>query len=137
MDKRILVATDGTEHSRIAVAYAVHLAGRTGAELVIALVNVALGGARGPLLYMFEDEEAGKIVRQAAEEARRDGVKAVSEVVLASREADIGIIQYADEKKIDHIVVGTGEKRGVSRLVLGSVAADIARRARCTVTVAR
>lgn len=137
MDKRILVATDGTEHSQIAVSYAVHLAGRTGAELVIALVNVALGGARGPLIYMFEDDEAAKIVRQAAEEARRAGVKTVSEVIIASREADSGVVQYADEKKVDHIVVGTGEKSGVSRLVLGSVAADIARRAHCNVTVAR
>lgn len=137
MDKRILVATDGTEHSKLAVSYAVHLAGRTGAELVVAIVNVALGGIRGPLLYAFEDEEAAKIVREAAEEARRAGIKTVTEVVIASREADSGIVQYADEKKVDHIVVGTGEKRGVSRLVLGSVAADIVRRAHCAVTVAR
>lgn len=137
MDKSILVATDGTEHSKVAVSYAVNLAGHTGAELVVALVNVALGGIRGPLLYTYEDKEAEKIVQLAAEEARRAGIKSIKEVVIASREADSGIVQYADEKKIDHIIVGTGEKRGVSRLVLGSVAADIARRAHCTVTVAR
>lgn len=137
MDKRILVATDGTAHSRIAVSYAIDLAKRAGAELIVALVNVALGGIRGPLLYSHEDEEAQSIVRLGAEEARRAGVAAVKEVVIASREADSGIVQYADEKKVDHIVVGTGDKGGVSRLVLGSVAADIARRAHCTVTIAR
>lgn len=40
MDKRILTV-DGSEHSKIAVSYAVHLAGWTGAEL-----NIALGGLR-------------------------------------------------------------------------------------------
>lgn len=137
MDKRILVATDGTAHSRIAVSYAADLAKRAGAELIVALVNVALGGIRGPLLYSHEDEEAQSIVRLGAEEARRAGVDAVKEIVIASREADSGIVQYADEKEVDHIVVGTGDKGGVSRLVLGSVAADIARRAHCTVTIAR
>ncbi len=137
MDKRILVATDGAEHSRIAVSYATDLAKRAGAELIVALVNVALGGIRGPLLYSHEDAEAQSIVHLGAEEARRAGVAVVKEVVIASREADSGIVQYADEKKVDHIVVGTGDKGGVSRLMLGSVAADIARRADCTVTIAR
>jgi nucleotide-binding universal stress UspA family protein len=137
MDNRILVATDGTEHSKIAVSYAIELAGLSKAELVVVFVNVAMGGMRGPPLYTHSDEEAAKIVHLAAEEARKVGAKAVKEVVIASREADSGIIQYANEKKIDHIVVGTGGKSGVSRLVLGSVAADVARRAHCTVTVAR
>lgn len=137
MDKLILVATDGTEHSKTAVSYAVHLAKQTGAELVVALVNVVLGGMRGPVLYSHDSDEAEKIVHLAAEDARRAGIKLVREVVIISREADSGIVQYADEKKVDHIIVGTGDKSGVSRLMLGSVAADIARRAHCTVTVAR
>lgn len=137
MDKRILVATDGTAHSKIAVSYAIGLAASRQAELVIAVVNVAMGGVRGPLIYSYSDEDAAKIVHAAAEEARRAGVKEISEAVISSREADSGIVQYADEKKVDHIVVGTGDKHGISRLMLGSVAADITRRAHCTVTVAR
>ena len=35
------------------------------------------------------------------------------------------------------IVIGTGDKRGLSRLFLGSVAADVAHRAACTVIIAR
>jgi nucleotide-binding universal stress UspA family protein len=137
MDRHILVATDGTEHSTLAVAYAIHLAIVSKAELTIALVNVALGGVRGPVLYSYSDSDAKKITNNAAEKARLAGIKDVHEMVILSREADSGIVQYADEKKIDHIVVGTGDKTGVSRLVLGSVAADVARRAHCTVTIAR
>lgn len=137
MDRHILVATDDTEHSKLAVTYATHLAIVSKAELTIAVVNVALGGMRGPVLYSFSEADAKKITSSAAEKARLAGLKDVHEVVILSREADSGIVQYADEKKIDHIVVGTGDKRGISRLALGSVAADVARRAHCIVTIAR
>jgi nucleotide-binding universal stress UspA family protein len=137
MDRHILVATDGTAHSTIAVAYAIHLAIVNKAELTIALVNLALGGAKGPVIYSYSDADAKKITSNAAEKARLTGLKDVHEVVVLSREADSGIVQYADEKKVDHIVVGTGDKGSMSRLVLGSVAADVARRAHCTVTIAR
>lgn len=137
MDKRILVAVDETEHSKLAIAYAIHLAIIGKAELTIVVVNVASGGARGPLLYSFSEEQAKKITSAAGEKARLAGVKNIKEVVVLSREADSGIVQYAEEKGIDHIVVGTGDKSGISRLMLGSVAADVARRAHCTVTIAR
>ena len=54
-----------------------------------------------------------------------------------SREAPAGIVAYAEQNGIDHIVMGTGDKRGISRLVLGSVAAEVSGRAHCSVTVAR
>ncbi|WP_119269551.1 universal stress protein [Taklimakanibacter deserti] len=137
MDRHILVATDDTEHSKLAVAYAIHLAIMSKAELTIAMVNVAMGGMRGPVLYSYSEADAKKITSSAVEKARLAGVKDVHEVAILSREADSGIVQYADEQKIDHIVVGTGDKGSISRLVLGSVAADVARRAHCTVTIAR
>jgi nucleotide-binding universal stress UspA family protein len=46
-------------------------------------------------------------------------------------------LTYAEEIGADQIVMGTGDKRGVARLVLGSVAAEVAGKAGCTVTVAR
>ena len=49
----------------------------------------------------------------------------------------VSIIAYGEEIGADHIIMGTGDKRGISRLVLGSVAADVAGRAHCTVTIAR
>lgn len=137
MDRHILVATDDTEHSKLAVAYAIHLAIMSKAELTIAVVNVAMGGMRGPVLYSYSEADAKKIASSAVEKARLAGVKNAHEIVILSREADSAIIQYADEKKVDHIVVGTGDKGSISRLVLGSVAADVARRAHCTVTIAR
>jgi len=137
MTTKILCATDGTEHSTHAVELAARLAAKFGAELSICAVNVARGGVRGPLVYSWEDAEVKQILDSAAAAAAKAGAKQVDELALRSREAASAIVQYAEENGYDHIVVGTGDKRGVSRLVLGSVASDIAGRAHCSVTVAR
>jgi nucleotide-binding universal stress UspA family protein len=135
--KKILCATDGTAHSAHAIDLAAVLASKTGAGLVICAVNVARGGARGPLIYMWEDDEVKKVLDDAAKQAAKAGAAKVEQIVLRSRDAGAAVVQYAEENGCDHIVVGTGDKHGLSRLVLGSVAADIAARAHCTVTIAR
>ncbi|MFN4141453.1 universal stress protein [Aestuariivirga sp.] len=137
MTRKILCATDGTEHSAHAVELAAEMAAKLGAQLSICAVNVARGGTRGPLIYTWEDDQVKKVLDAAAAVARKAGVSAVNELALRSREAAAAIVQYAEENGFDHIVVGTGDKRGVSRLVLGSVASDVAGRAHCSVTVAR
>lgn len=137
MTSKILCATDGTDHSVQAVDLAARMAAKLGAKLSICAVNVARGGVRGPLIYHWEDDQVRKVLDAAAAAARKAGVPAVEELALRSREAAAAIVQYAEENGYDHIVVGTGDKRGVSRLVLGSVAADVASRAHCSVTVAR
>ena len=135
--KKILCAIDGTDHSSHALELAASLAAKFGASLAVCAVNVARGGARGPLIYAWEDDQVKKILDGAAEKAKKSGAMKVEELALRSREAAAAIVQYAEENGYDHIVVGTGDKRGVSRLVLGSVAADISGRAHCSVTVAR
>ena len=137
MTSKILCATDGTEHSAQAVELAAQMAAKLGAKLSICAVNVARGGVRGPLIYSWEDDQVKKILDAAAATARKAGAGQVEELALRSREAAAAIVQYAEENGFDHIVLGTGDKRGVSRLVLGSVAADVAGRAHCSVTVAR
>lgn len=135
--KKILCATDGTEHSAHAIDLAAALASKMGVPLAICTVNIARGGTRGPLIYTWGDDEVKKVLDTSAARARDAGASNVGEVVLRSRDAGAAVVQYAEENGFDHIVVGTGDKHGLSRLVLGSVAADISARAHCSVTVAR
>ncbi|MFO0993802.1 MAG: universal stress protein [Hyphomicrobiales bacterium] len=135
--KKLLVATDGSEHSKTALAFATEMAKLTGASLTIGLVNVVRGGGRAPYLYAFEDKDAERIVKDAAAQALKAGVSKVDEVLLKGREASAAIVHYAESAGVDHIIVGTGDKHGISRLMLGSVAADVASRAHCGVTIAR
>ena len=83
------------------------------------------------------EEDAQKILDDAAAIVKTHGGTIAHSVVVIDREAASGIVGYAEMNGVDHIVMGTGDKRGLSRLMLGSVASDVAGRAHCSVTVAR
>jgi nucleotide-binding universal stress UspA family protein len=137
MTKHILCPTDGTDHSTQAVIQAAELSKKFGADLTLCVVNVALGGARGPTINQWTNDEVEKILNDAAALAAKHGAPKAHRVDIISREAAAGIVTYAETNGFDHIVMGTGDKRGISRLMLGSVAADVSGRAHCSVTVAR
>lgn len=137
MTSRILCPTDGSDHATLGVHKAIELARLTGAQLTICVVNVAHGAARGPVIHHWTKAEVAKLLEQSEAVARTLGTAQVGTVELVAREPAPAIIAYADENGYDHIVMGTGDKRGVKRLVLGSVAASVASEAHCSVTVAR
>lgn len=137
MAHKILCAIDGTKHSERAVELASELAAKLNSDLTIASVNVLVSGGRGPMIYAKEDDAVEHVLEAAVGAASAAGVKNVKHVLLRSREAAAGIVAYAEDGHYDIIVTGTGDKHGLSRLVLGSVAADVAGRAHCTVIVAR
>lgn len=137
MVQKVLCATDGTDHSDIAVRYAAGLAAKYGASLSICVVNIAHGGPRGPLISQWSDAEERAIFTRATAVANESGYANAKQVSIASREAAAGIVSYAEDNDYDQIIVGTGDKRGLSRLMIGSVAADVVARAHVTVTVAR
>lgn len=137
MAKRILCPVDGTDHAEVGLRQAVELARLQGAHLTICAVNLAIGGARGPTINQWTDADAQALLDKAEASARSAGATDVATAVLMSRSAASAILTYAEELGADQIVMGTGDKRGVKRLVLGSVAADVAGQARCSVTVAR
>lgn len=137
MTQKILCPVDGSEHALHALDMAVEVTQKYGGELMLCLVNVAHGGGRGPMIHHWSDEGAQAVLAQAAAAATAKGVTPTATAVILDREAASGIVRFADMNRVDHIVMGTGDKRGLSRLVLGSVAADVASRAHCSVTVAR
>lgn len=137
MTSKILCAVDGSEHSTHAVELAAQMSSKLGLPLAICNVNIGHGGNRSPVIYTLEDDEVKRILDTATATAKKAGAEQVEELALRSRDAAVAIIQYAEENGFDHIVAGTGDRHGLSRLMLGSVAADIASRAHCTVTIAR
>jgi nucleotide-binding universal stress UspA family protein len=137
MAKTILCPIDGSDHSEVGLRKAAELAKLTKAHLTICAVNLAIGGARGPTINHWNDAEAEALLKKAEAMAKGEGATDVGTVAVVSRQAGPAIIAYAEEIGADHIVMGTGDKRGVKRLVLGSVAAEVSGQAGCTVTVAR
>jgi nucleotide-binding universal stress UspA family protein len=133
----ILCPVDGSDHAATGLAHAAELARLKGVHLTICAVNLAIGGARGPTINHWTDTEAEALLAKAEADARAAGATDVGTAVLIAREAAPAIVTYAEEIGANHIVMGTGDKRGVKRLVLGSVAAEVAGQATCSVTVAR
>jgi nucleotide-binding universal stress UspA family protein len=47
------------------------------------------------------------------------------------------IVTYADENDVDHVVLGSHGRKGLTRVLLGSVAEAVVRRSPVPVTVVR
>jgi nucleotide-binding universal stress UspA family protein len=65
------------------------------------------------------------------------GVKFRAETILDVASAADSIVNYAESKKADLIVIGTKGRTGLKRLLLGSVASGVVTHARCPVLVTR
>ena len=139
MIKKILCSVDDTDHSRAAVDLAADMAQAFGAELTLVAVNELMGavGRTGAASYLWEDAELQRILDRSMEQAKAAGMTELKTSGLKSRDVARAITMYAEEVGADHIVVGTGGKGSISRLMLGSVSRDVVFRAHCPVTVAR
>ena len=137
MFAKILCPVDGTEHATLALERAVEMAGKYGAALTICTINVAHGTGRSPRVNHWTADQVAAILGQAAALARTLGHGDPVTMSIVAREVAPAIVQLGEDEGFDCIVMGTGDKRGLSRLVLGSVAADVSGRAHCSVMVAR
>jgi nucleotide-binding universal stress UspA family protein len=139
MIKKILCSVDDTDHSRAAVDLAAEIARAFGAELTLVAVNELMGavGRTGAASYLWEDAELKRVLDRSMEQAKAAGMTELKTSGLKSRDVARAITMYAEEIGADLIVVGTGGKGSISRLVLGSVSRDVVFRAHCPVTVAR
>jgi nucleotide-binding universal stress UspA family protein len=141
MANRILFATDFSEISSNAFDEAIKLSKMLGAELVIANV-LHYPPILSDLRAQAEEVETAMKqwcthrLDQLAANARSAGIKA--ETVL--REGAVvhsGILAIAEEFGTIMIVLGTHGRTGLSKLVIGSVAARVITEATCPVVTVR
>jgi nucleotide-binding universal stress UspA family protein len=137
--RHILVATDLTDTSHNTVAYAAALAARLSVPLTLAhaIELRVLPGAERGLEQVLSESEAGvreQLDRQASE-LREMGVTV--SVALDRGLAATTVAAMAERAGADLVVVGMHGRRGLSRLVLGSVAEHIVRLSSCPVMVVR
>lgn len=140
MVARVLVAFDGSEPANRALTHACKRFSE--AEIVVLTVvdpNQQMGVATAPV-----DQEAWTAeLRRIAEEQLDDAeALAATHDTEITRVSEVGppaqtIVQYCEDNDIDHVVVGTHGRDGVSRVLLGSVAELIVRRAPVGVSVIR
>jgi nucleotide-binding universal stress UspA family protein len=127
MYKRILIATDGSDKSRVAAEEGVELAKAIGANVIVLnVVNevVVASAVRQLGSDRKEVEEKLKIAGQKAvdeikKKAEAAGVKA--EPILRIGVPANTVIDVSNAEKADLIVMGSHGESGASKLLIGSV----------------
>ena len=134
--KKILYATDFSEYSRAALNYASSLAAATGAKLYILHADDTTPGmVFGDVGYGYVPE-LDEIAKEEYDSLQKivpttEGVE--YEHLFTRGAAAEEILTTAEKENVDLIVIGTHGRSGVSRLLLGSVAEAIVRKAACPV----
>lgn len=134
----ILHPTDFSEHSEFAFRLACSLARDYDARLVLLHVlpppMVVYGGGLAPPPDMWTDtDEAKAHLRKMEAEASRVRVESL---VMEGDPVDM-ILRAAKETHSDVIVMGTHGRTALTRLLLGSVAEAVLRKAPCPVLTAK
>ena len=121
MFKLILVALDGSPNSQRALPTAVEVAKKFESQIFV--LHVAEHDRGRAAAYTLESPaEATKLVADAVETARKAGLKASGEVRDAgAQHAAKFIVDAANEKGADLIVMGTRGLSDVQGVFLGSV----------------
>ena len=130
---RILLATDFSEASRAALQLATALARDANAALLICHVT--------PPEFVYGADEMDAVavpfenpgVRQLLDQTRPDDPQVVYEHHLLVGNPAEEIVRFAEDQQVDLIVIGSHGRTGAKRLVMGSVAEAVVRKAACPV----
>lgn len=138
---KILVAIDGSEQSFKAARYAMNMARRLDASIILLHV---VSIPQFPHHLGSLDEYYRKVAREVddwfntvVDWDESKGMSIAREVIHSHTSVAESIVEYADEKNVDLIVVGTRGRSRFVRALLGSVAQGVVTYARCPVLVVR
>jgi nucleotide-binding universal stress UspA family protein len=140
--QRILFPTDFSACAEGAFTHAAYLAERTDAELhVLHAVADESAPARdwpedsGPLQISLADvyEDLALPLPLPAEDDDTDDPVEVVETEIVGRAVPEVVLDYVNDEDIDLIVMGTHGRRGLRRMMMGSVAEEVVRLAPCPV----
>ena len=142
--KKILVPIDGSEFSLNAPKYATRIAKDENAQLfcihVIASVPYGYQSSPPAIDQYFKDleEKVQSWFDKVRDMAKDEGIVGVETETFTDVKSIIGsIIDYATNKDIDLIVVGTRGRTGLKRFLMGSVANGVVQHAHCPVLLVR
>lgn len=148
--KKILVAVDGSKPSLNAGNEAIDVAKKHQAELIA--LYVIPSDIRYDQIDDVETPGIPRSVKGIVMTAMQGGQKYVDEVKLKATESNVSvgtdvvistnsvvktIVEYAEEKNIDLIVIGSKGMSGLKRMLLGSVASGVVTYADCPVLVVK
>ncbi len=133
---RILVATDGSDHSKKVVEEALPLAEAVRAEVtVMTAVGEYVFSPRVSMQFSDDNwsrirnqlqEEAEEIVNEAAKAFQEKGLKVNTELVIGRQAPADAICELAGKGQYDLVILGSRGLRGIKEAFLGSVSNKVA-----------
>ena len=139
-----MVAIDGSEHSLKAAEYALEIAKSFGAQLyavTVTSVPESYHLKQQDVLNKGEMAESMNDAKMWLEKfnhsAKLGNIELKTELINSHRPIDYVILEYAEEKNVDLIVVGTRGRSGFKKLLLGSTASSVVTYAHCPVMVVK
>ncbi|MBN2467943.1 MAG: universal stress protein [Deltaproteobacteria bacterium] len=135
---KILLAVDGSETSSLAVKKAGETHGNRAVEVTLLVVLEDVVSYRkipdNPL-YREREADALQLLENAKSILQEYGIEANTKMAMGPVAAEI--VRIAEEEGFDAIFMGSRGRRGIKRLLLGSVADEVIRYAHCPVTIVR
>jgi nucleotide-binding universal stress UspA family protein len=142
MVQTIAVGTDGSDTAQTAVDFALDMAERYGAKLIVASAYMPVSESRlrreqadapDDIQWSINpSEEVDATLRAVEEQAKQKGLQYASEARNGDP-ADV-IVEIAEAHGADVIVVGN---KGMQRRILGSVPNSVAKNANCSVMIVK
>lgn len=142
--KRVLVPTDFSDHSKIALLYGCELSRQSGAELH--LLHVLADPALEHPDFGLSMIPVGQLQDELRERVEADltaldipdiGKEVTIQRALRTGVAFSEIINYAETENIDLVIVGTHGRNALAQLLIGSVAEKVVRKSPCPVLSVR
>jgi len=139
--KRILVPTDGSDPSMRAAEFAIKLAEQFNSEIVAIYVIDRL--ILEEITRVQDRRELEEGIKKKAERclnyiirsAEKKGLRARS--IIVEGQPHDQIVRHAESLRADIIVIGSKGRRGMNRILIGSVAERVIEYAPCPVLVIR
>lgn len=139
MNERILVAIDDSEPAREALVEALEIFESKEFVLlhVIELAELSHGvaGVAAEELEKTHEDRAAELFDEAR--AIADDYDASIETITGKGDAAEAIVEAVDEYDVDHVVMGSHGRSGVSRVLVGSDAEAVLRESPVSVTISR
>jgi nucleotide-binding universal stress UspA family protein len=147
----ILVPLDGSPTSMEAADYAIMLSALHHTQIVLLhVLNVAEFYSSLQFFEVKQPIESKEIIEEAKKEANKwfNSVKKkmdeklgtqtkIETYIIISQSTVKSILDFAEEKNVDLIVVGTRGRSGIKKLLLGSTASGIVTYSSCPVIVVK
>lgn len=138
---KILIPTDGSEISLEAAKHAIKMAKAMNSRVyaiyvidIVPFIGLPTEGLWESMKEILEDE-GNDTLNKISHMAKDHNVDIKVEILEGNPSKEI--VDYAERKKVDLIVMGTTGKTGLDKLLLGSVAEKVTKKSHCPILLVK